>query len=120
VSLRYLFDNHLGDLARALRQRAPRLTIARVGEPGAPARDATDPDILNWCVTQGFVLVTRDISTMVEHVAVVRAVGVLVPGVIIANRSMGLGETLELLELVAEVVEADELRDTVRFLSSFR
>ena len=120
MSLRYLFDNHLSDLARALRQRAPKLTISRVGEPGTPARDATDPDILHWCAANGAVLVTRDISTMPEHVAVARAGGVPVPGVIIANRSMSLGEALELLELIAEVIEPDELRDTVRFLSSFR
>jgi hypothetical protein len=119
VSLRSLFDNHLGDLARALQQRAPQLTISRVGESGTPARDATDPDILRWCDSHGFVLVTRDISTMPEHVAAVAADGVLVPGVIIANRAMSLGEALELLELVAEVIEPGELSGTVRFLSSF-
>jgi hypothetical protein len=103
-----------------LRQRAPQLTISQVGEPGTPARDATDPDILRWCDSHGFVLVTRDISTMPEHVAMVGAGGVSVPGVIIVNRSMSLGETIELLELIAEVIEPGELRDTVRFLSSFR
>jgi len=120
VSLRYLIDNHLGDLARALRRRAPRLTIWRVGEPGMPARDAPDPDILHWCEAHGFVLVCRDTSTPEAHVAAVRADGVVIPGVIIANRTLGVGETLELLELIAELIELDELQDTVRFLSSFR
>jgi hypothetical protein len=120
VSLSYLFDVHLGDLADALRRAAPRLTVRRVGEPGTPARDAPDPDILRWCAAHAFVLVTRDVRTMGEHVEAVRAEGMGLPGVIIANRTLNMGETLDLLELVAEVVEPHELNGSVRFLSSFR
>ena len=45
--LRYLLDAHVERaLAAGLRQRERAVVVWRLGEPGAPPRDAADPAIL--------------------------------------------------------------------------
>lgn len=70
MTARYLLDAHVERaLATGLRQRDRELVAWRLGEPGAPPLDASDPDILVWCERNDFVLVTNNRRTMPGHLA---------------------------------------------------
>jgi len=90
--LRYLLDAHVERaLAVGLRQREHSVVVWRLGDPGAPPRDAPDPVLLEWCERHDFVLVTNNRSTMPGHLAEHLRRGGHVPGIFMLNPRLGLG-----------------------------
>ena len=114
---RYLLDAHVErGLASGLRQRERAVVVWRLGEPGAPPRDASDPVILQWCEAQDFVLVTNNRSTMPGHLAEHLRRGGHVPGIFMLNPKLSLGETIETLLDAALLSLPGEYRDQLRHL----
>jgi predicted nuclease of predicted toxin-antitoxin system len=115
--LRLLLDAHVERaLALGLRQRERELVVWRLGDPGAPARDASDPAILAWCEAHDFVLVTNNRRTMPRHLADHLGRGGHVPGIFMLNVKMSLAETIEnLLDATLLSLEG-EYRDQIRHL----
>jgi hypothetical protein len=117
MTLRYLLDAHVERaMALGLRQRDPELLVWRLGDPGAPSRDASDPAILRWCEAHGFVLVTNNRSTMPRHLADHLSGGGHIPGIFMLNPKLALVETIENLLDAASLSLEDEYRDQIRHL----
>ncbi len=115
--LRYLLDAHVERaLAAGLRQRERAVVIWRLGEPGAPPRDAADPAILAWCEQHDFVLVTNNRSTMPGHLVEHLGGGGHVPGIFMLNPKLSLGETIANLLDAAMLSLPGEYRDQIRHL----
>jgi predicted nuclease of predicted toxin-antitoxin system len=117
MTLRYLLDTHvLHALAEGLRRRHLELIVWRVGEPPGPPSDAPDPDILNWCESNDFVLITKDRSSMPVHLADHLARGGHIPGIFILNPDMTLGDIIENLLAAADLSFENEYLDQIRYL----
>jgi len=115
--LKYLLDEHVSPAYRKqLLRREPGLMVHIVGDPGAPARGALDPDLLRWCEENDFVLVTNNRSSMPAHLAGHLVEGHHVPGIFILNPDLTFGETINELILLAIASVKDEFRDRISFL----
>lgn len=113
----YLLDAHVSRaLAQGLRQRDPELVVWRLGDPGAPPVDASDPAILTWCELHSFVLVTNNRSTMPDHLAKNLTEGGHVPGIFMLNPKMSLAETIDNLLDAASLSLEDEYTDRILYL----
>ncbi|GET43583.1 DUF5615 family PIN-like protein [Microseira wollei] len=112
--LKYLIDENVNPVyTHQLRRREPDLVVRAVGEPGCPARDTLDPEILIWCEEYNFVLVTNNRTSMpvhlIEHITQNRHV----PGILILNPDMSIAETLEELILIAGGSFEEEYQDQI-------
>ena len=117
MTLRYLLDAHVERaLALGLRRRERELTVWRLGDPGAPSQDASDPAILRWCEIHDFVLVTNNRRTMPQHLADHLDRGDHVPGILILNPKLSLAETIDNLVDAATLSLEGEYRDQIRHL----
>lgn len=116
-SIKYLLDEHVDPrLRRAIEQHSPEIVVWRIGDPGAPAFQASDPDILIWCEANGCILVTNNRSSMPVHLQDHLAAGRHVPGVFILHPDMGIGKTAEELALIWGASEPDEYFDRLTYL----
>ena len=117
MTLRYLLDAHVERaLAFGLRRREQEVTVWRLGDPGTPPLDAPDPAILRWCEAHDFVLVTGNRRTMPQHLADHLDQGGHVPGILMLNPKMSLGETIDNLYDAATLSLEGEYRDQIRHL----
>jgi hypothetical protein len=117
MTLRYLLDEHIPNaVARALRRYEPPVVIWRIGQPGAPPIETTDPDVLIWCEAHDFVLVTNNRATMSVHLQTHLAAGRHVPGIFIINLPVSHDAMAEELWLAAHLSLEDEYRDQLRYL----
>ena len=87
-----------------------------IGDPGAPPRGSSDPDILAWRQAHDFVLVTEDRRSMPRHLAAHVAQGRHVPGVVALHGDMAVRRVLEELTVVLGASLPQELRDRIRYL----
>jgi hypothetical protein len=110
-------DEHVPRLFQAEIDRShSEVLVWLVGDPGAPARSSSDPQVLEWCEANGFLLVTNNRSSMPGHLADHLARGRHVPGVVMLHQSMGVGETIENLVYLSLAFDPDELRDLIVYL----
>ncbi len=117
MPLQYLFDEHVPRaLAEALRRWDPELVVWSIGEPGVPPRGTADPDILIWCETHGFVLVTDNRKSMPGHLAAHVGAGRHVLGIFILSHKLGMGDTVAELWVAAYASLEGEYRDQIRHL----
>ncbi|ELR96498.1 DUF5615 family PIN-like protein [Gloeocapsa sp. PCC 73106] len=117
MTLKYLFDENVDpEYVRQLRRRNPEILVRVVGEPATPLRGTLDPEILNWCEVTGFVLVTNNRRSMPVHLADHLVMGRHIPGILILNPSLSMGETLEELIVVAEASFENEYQDRIEYL----
>jgi hypothetical protein len=117
MALRYLLDEHIDPALRTQMLRtAPDLEVWIIGDPGAPPRGTLDPDILIWCEDNDFVLVTNNRRSMPRHLNDHLALGQHVPGILVINPTMTIGQLIDELMLIAGASEANEYRDLILYL----
>jgi hypothetical protein len=117
--LSYLMDEHVPHaLTQALRRRQPALAVWRIGDAGAPARGALDPELLEWCEANGFVLVTNNRHSMPGHLADHLRRDRHIPGIFVLSSGMTMGETIARLLIAAEASFENEHQDQVRHLET--
>ena len=117
MSLRYLIDENMHpSYKKQLLLKGSNLVVYTVGELGAPPLSTLDPEILLWCETNNFVLVTNNRKSMPVHLVDHLAQGHHIPGIITLNPDMSIGETIEELILIAEASLTDEYRDRIGYL----
>src|SRR5262249_32670542 len=117
MKVKYLLDENVDlEYRFQLIRHNPTLTVWAVNDPGAPAKETPDPDILRWCEEHDFILVTNNRRSMPRHLADHLAEGRHVPGIFILNPELSLGETIEELILIAEATFADEYADHISYL----
>lgn len=114
---RFLLDENV-ELAvqRQLRRRDNRIEILAVGDWGAPPLRSTDPAILQWVGTSGYILVTWDRRTMPGHIADHYNAGGRLPGVLLIRHGSTLGQIVEALYLIWFAAEAEEFQDTIQYI----
>jgi hypothetical protein len=116
-NIRYLLDENVDPLyRRELLRREPEMIIWRVGDIKAPLEGTLDPEILTWCETHGFILVTNNRRSMPQHLRDHLAQGHHIPGIIELNPNMNIGTTIEELLLIWGAAKDDEYRDKIAYL----
>ena len=117
MPIRYLLDEHIAAVFREqLIHRKPDLTVWMIGDPGAPAKGASDPEILCWCEEQGFLLVTNNRKSMPRHLRDHLAAGRHVPGILTLNPDIARHDTIDELILIAEASFEAEFQDLILYL----
>lgn len=116
-AIRFLLDENVDPLYRQeLLRREPAMVVWRVGDISAPPDSTLDPDILIWCEQQSFILVTNNRKSMPLHLQDHLAQGRKIPGILVMNPKMSVGETLEELLLIWGASEGEEYYDRISFL----
>jgi hypothetical protein len=94
--IRYLLDENVDPIYRTeLLKREPKLSVWKIGDPGAPPRKTLDPDILSWCEENNFILVTNNRKSMPRHLKEHLAKGRHIPAIFELNPNMSIGETID-------------------------
>lgn len=115
--MKFLMDEHIPPLYRMqLRRREPSLTVWAVGDVGAPTRGTLDPDILRWCETNDFLLITNNRKSMPRHVADHIAAGGHIPGILQLDLDAPIGQAIEDLILLAIASQPGEYRDRFEYI----
>jgi hypothetical protein len=115
--IKFLLDENVDPrLLKALRRRAPEMVVWPIGAPGTPALQTLDPEILIWCETHGFSLVTNNRTSMPVHLQDHLAAARHVPGIFILNPNMPMGQTVDELVLIWGASEPDEYYDLLHHL----
>lgn len=117
MSIRYLLDENVDPLfRRELLNRETAMVVWRVGDLTAPPYGMLDPDIFIWCQENSFVLVTNNRKSMPSHLRDHLAQGRHIPGIIVINDDMNVGDTIEQLILIWAASLQDEYRDLIIYL----
>lgn len=117
MNVQFLLDENVDPLFRkALQSRQPNMVVWKVGDPGAPTKGTLDPEILDWCEDNSFVLITNNRKSMPRHLADHLDRGRHIPGIIELNSDMSIGDTIEELILIWEVYGMDECRDVILYM----
>jgi hypothetical protein len=82
----------------------------------APPDSTLDPEILIWCEQQSFILATNNRKSMPPHLQNHLAQGRHVPGILVINPQMSVGETIDELLLIWGASEEKEYHDRISFL----
>ncbi len=115
--MQYLLDEHMPLAYRTqLLSREPRLTIWKIGMPGAPSLGTLDPELLLWCEANDFVLVTNNRKSMPVHLADHLVAGRHVPGILTVDITRDMARNLDDLLLVALVAIPGEYEDRIIYL----
>lgn len=116
-TIKFLLDEHVDPrLRKALKQRYSEIVIWCIGDPGAPALQSSDPDILIWCEANDFSLVTNNRASIPVHLKEHLASGLHVPGIFVLNPGMRMGETADELALIWGASDPDEYFDLLSYL----
>ncbi|MBF2017529.1 MAG: DUF5615 family PIN-like protein [Richelia sp. RM2_1_2] len=117
MNLKYLIDENVNPLyPKQIRQREPSIIVKVVGELNIPPKGTLDPEILDWCEENNFVLVTNNRTSMPVHLADHIAKNRHIPGILIINPNLSVGENLEELILLALASEENEYQDRIVYL----
>jgi hypothetical protein len=118
----YLMDENVNPIYKTqLLKDFPDLTVWAVGDAGTPPKGTLDPEILVWCETNGFILVTNNRVSMPVHLNdYLIEQNHHIPGIFILNPKMTVGEIIEELAIVAFVAEDNEYQDRISYLPLLR
>lgn len=119
--MRFLLDEHLrGPLWSAIQRHNARgqwpLDVARVGDSDDLPLGLPDPEILLWAERNQYLLVSRDKSTLPDHLGKHLEVGHHSPGVLLLSAHASIPDVIDFLTLVAHASEAAEWKDRVQFV----
>lgn len=116
MTLKYLLDENVDPAyAHQLRRRTD-LVVRMVGEPATLTKATLDPEILGWCEANGFILVTNNRASMPVHLVDHLAQDRHVPGILIQNPNLSIGENLEELIIAASASFDEEYQDRIEYL----
>jgi hypothetical protein len=113
--LRYAADeNFNNDILRGLRRRDASLDVVRIQDVGLSG--AEDPDILAWAASEGRLVLSHDVQTMVGFAYDRTKAGQPMPGLIEVGRHVPLGAAIEDLLLLAHGSLDDDWEGQVLYL----
>jgi hypothetical protein len=114
MSIQYLFDENVDPAyVNQIRRRNPDLVVLAVGELTAPSQGTLDPKILIWCEIHNFILVTNNRRSMPVHLTEHLEQNCHVPGIVILNSKLSIGQNIELLLLIYEASFDKEYKDRI-------
>ena len=115
--IRYLLDENVDPAFRtALLQQDPTMIVWKIGDPGVPSAGTKDPEVLDWCEDNTFLLVTNNRKSMPEHLTDHLAKGRHIPGILELNPNLSFGETVEYLVLIWGASAPHEYQDLILYL----
>ncbi|HVW38276.1 MAG TPA: DUF5615 family PIN-like protein [Pirellulales bacterium] len=91
------FNNHV---VRGLARRLSGLDLVRVQDVGLAGAD--DDTVLRWAADNDRILLTHDVTTLVRCANERIEQGLVMPGVIVAARSLAVGVAIDNLALIAQ------------------
>ncbi len=103
-----------GHIVRGLRRKEPGIDRVLVEEAGL--RGSTDPDVLIWAATEGRILVTQDVNTMVGYAWDRVKAGQPMPGVIVRGKGVSIGQAIGDLLIIASCGKVEDFSDQVKHL----
>lgn len=107
-------ENFDGNMLRGLLRRRPAVDIVRVQDIGLSGRD--DPTVLEQAARLGRVLLTHDAATVPDFAYARVSAGQSMPGVLVVQRRMAIGQAIDEVLLVAELVTVAEMNGQVQYL----
>lgn len=114
---RFLLDEHVPHAIQSqLLRLDPEIDVLAVGQPLAPQKGTSDPDILTWIEETGYILVTPNRRTIPEQVRAHYAAGHRIPGILLLRRGVSLGQVIEQLYLLWAASDAQEYMDKLLYL----
>jgi hypothetical protein len=102
------------DIIRGLRRREPILDIVRAIDVGLD--HTPDPMILAWAATEGRILITGDLNTMVGFAWARVQSAQPMPGVLALLENIAVGRVIDDILLVALCYAPEEIQDQVLFI----
>lgn len=113
----YLLDENISRSYQIeLLKEDPTLTVLLIGDEDAPERGTSDPDILRWCETHNFNLVTNNRNSMPGHLTAHTDAGHHVPGIFTIRPAATMHAVLESLILIAYATSEEEYRDEITYI----
>ena len=113
--IRLAADENFNDaIIRGVLLRMPDVDFLRVQD--AALSGADDPTVLEWAARENRVLFTHDVSTMTYHAYERVRAGLPMPGVFEVSRSVGIGQAIDEILLVAGFSQEGEWEGQVRYL----
>lgn len=100
-----------GDIIRGLHRRLPHIDLVRSVDVLLEA--TPDPDVLAWAASEGRVLSTNDRNNMVDHAYQRVAAGETMPGLIATTNEQSIGEAIDDVALIAELMSEEEISGQV-------
>ncbi|MDF5730793.1 MAG: DUF5615 family PIN-like protein [Rhizonema sp. PD38] len=117
MAIRYLLDEHLNPAYRSqLVRRNPDLVVRIIGDLDVLLKDTPDPEILIWCKTNEFILVTNNRKSMPGHLADHLANSRHIPGIFTIDANQSIGQTVEELIIIAGASFKNEYQDRIEYL----
>lgn len=108
--IRLAFDADVhGDIIRGLRRRIPEVDYKRVQD--ALPEGASDPEVLQWVLSEGRILITNDRGSMIRFAWHRVQGGLPTPGIVATTISQSVGSAIEDLSLIAKCMTEAEIRD---------
>ena len=115
--LQYLIDENVNPVyPNQLRRQNSELIVRVIGEPGIPPKSTKDPEILIWCETYDFVLVTNNRTSMPVHLRDHINQDRHILGIFILSPRLSMSQNIEELLLIAEVSFDNEYQDQIVYL----
>ncbi len=112
MKVRFLLDENLDPrIITGLLRREATIDILRIGDPDAPPRATSDPDILRYAEQTQRLLVTNNRASMDIHLAAHYAAGGQHWGILRLREWAPLGTVIEALYLIWAASEAEEWLD---------
>jgi predicted nuclease of predicted toxin-antitoxin system len=113
--IRFLVDEDFNnDVVRGLLRRVSEADLVRVQDLGL--RGATDDTVLARAASEGRVVLTHDVSTLIAHAYERVRAGQPMPGVIAVSQSLPVAQVIEDLLLVAQCSATDDWTHQVVYL----
>ncbi len=117
MAIRYLLDEHLNPAYRSqLVRRNPDLVVRIIGDLDVLPKGTPDPEILIWCETNEFILVTNNRKSMPRHLTDHLANGRHIPGIFTIDANQSIGQTVEELIIIAGASFENEYQDRIEYL----
>ena len=104
---------HMG-IVRGLRRREPTLDIVTVREVGLD--NTPDPDILEWAATEGRVIITGDVNTLIGFARGRVQLKRPMAGVLALRQHASMGRLLDDILLLAECCTSAEVEGQIIFV----
>jgi predicted nuclease of predicted toxin-antitoxin system len=107
-------ENFNGEIVRGLLRRQADLNLVRVQDVGLMEKN--DPEVLDWAAANSRILLTHDRNTIPAFAYDRVRAGEPMPGVVVVDDRMPVGQAIEEILLIALASVAGEWSDRVVFL----
>lgn len=112
--MKYVLDEHINPaIVRGLLRANPNLEVVQVSQQFS---GMADPELIEWATINGYVLVTRDVNTLVGFAYERIAQGIHTEGVFVLRQDASFGGIITDLLLIAASSERTEWANQVIYI----